>query len=314
MFYTWHKTRELSKTVRQTPFEGVSDELRGWSWTQAPVAPLYDVKLGVSDIVSGFCETGRNVYLKYVERKRQKPNKILERGYVVHATHEAAVSAAKEIIYAGQPESGEDFLQAFLDKLGGARRRILQRTRSLEREKSGWIVDRLWKKAALIYSAEYEKAVSRSAHLSRETIASLVAPEQPEFAVDGTPVGLTPTLKLDSLLPSGIIVEIKTRPYRDEYLLALAGYALALESMFSTPTDFGVLAQVVINDTKRDIKIYEKVVPIGEELRSLFVQRRDRLQQAVAEHEDPGMPARCSPACPYLHVCNPTPERVSTRP
>lgn len=314
MFYTWQKTREISKTVRQMPFEGTSQELRGWNWSEPPVALFHDVHLGVSDIVSGYCETGRNVYLKYVERKRQRPNPILEKGYIVHSIHEAAVSTAKEIIYMSRPQSGEEYHQEFMERLPAVKNRIFSRTRIIKEEDYGWLAERLWAKAALIFSAEYEKATSRSKHLSRETIASLVAPEMPEFAVDGTLVGLTPTLKLDSLLPSGLIVELKTRPYREEYLLALAGYALALESMFATPTDYGLLTQVVVDERRREIKIYEKTVAIGEELRSRFIQRRDLLARAVAEEEDPGMPQKCSPACPYLHVCKPPPERVSRRP
>ena len=81
------------------PFEGVSEELRGWMWTEPPVAPLHDVKLGVSDVITGFCDSGRNVYLKYVEKIREKPNPILERGALIHQVHERAVSTAKKLIY-----------------------------------------------------------------------------------------------------------------------------------------------------------------------------------------------------------------------
>lgn len=312
MFFTWSSLSELSRAIRRTPFEGVSEELRGWSYSEPPVAPTYSAKLGVSDIVSGFCDTGRNVYVKYVLKARQRPNPILERGSIVHAVHEYAVSQAKKLVYSLPRLSGDAYLDAFMEGLDEVKAEILASTRAYDLEKASWLISELWRKAGLIYSAELERALARSRHLSRGSIAALIAPELAEFPVDGTLVGLTPTLRLDSLLPTGIIVEIKSRPFKEEYLLALAGYALAFESQYEVPMDFGVLLQVSVNDKRRDIKFYTRIVPVSDDLRVAFLEKRDALAEAVSTSTDPGMPDACNPACPYLHVCKPG--RVAERP
>ena len=312
MFFTWSDVGELSRTIRRTPFEGVSEELRGWSYTEPPVAPTYSVKLGVSDIVPGYCETGRNIYIKYVLHAKQRPNSILERGYIVHSIHENAVASAKRIILTLTKISGDTFLENFRSELDYVKNRILSRTHVYSVEEASWLIEALWRKAGFIYSGEIEKALSRSRHLSRETLVSLVSPELAEFPVDGTLVGLTPTLRIDSLLPTGLIVEIKSRPFKEEYMLTLAGYALAFESQYETPVDFGVLLQVQIDERKRDIKFYKKIVPISDDLRSSFLERRDMLMASIAENRDPGMPEICNPACPYLHVCQP--RKVADKP
>jgi len=305
MFFTWDTIREVSRNIRRIPFEGVSDELRGWMWTEPPVAPLHDVKLGVSDVITGFCDSGRNVYLKYVERVREKPNPILERGALIHQVHERAVSTAKKLIYNLEKLSGDEFLNAFIKEKEEVLQRILARIKAFEIEKAYWIIDKLWLKAALTYSAQLETTLSRSKHLSRETIVSLTVPENAEFAIDGTLVGLTPTLRIDSLLPPGILVEIKTRPYKPVYELALAGYALAFESQYEVPVDHGVLLQVQIDEYSKAIRFYPRIVAISDGLRTEFIEKRDRLAGIVAEREDPGKPMACNPACPYLHYCKP---------
>jgi len=314
MFFTWKDIRDVAERIRRTPFEGVSDELRGWRWSEPPIAPMYNTNLGVSDIVSGFCDTGRNVYLKYVLRKRESPNPILKRGSVIHLIHERAISTAKRLIYSLSNLTGQIFLNYFMAERDRVLKDALTGVEKEDRVEVEWTVKNLWLKAALTYSSQLERALSRSKYLSRETIVSLTVPENAEFAIDGSLVGLSPTLKIDSLLPSGIIVEIKTRPYKPVYELTLAGYALAFESIYEVAIDHGILLQVIIDRKEKAVRFYQKIIPLGDNIRMEFIKRRDRLAEVVANREDPGMPEMCSPACPYLHICNPPPDKVSRKP
>ena len=314
MFFTWDKIKEISREIKRMPFEGISDELRGWSWSEPPVAPVYNVKMGISDIVTGYCDSGRNVYLKYVERVREKPTPILNRGSIVHIVRERAISTAKKLIYSLEELNGLVFYESFMNEKEGLIGNIKKRFGEESLQKYGWIIDKIWLIAALTYSSQLENTLTRSRHLSRETIASLTVPEHAEFAVDGSLVGLTPTLRLDSLLTPGIIVEVKTRPYKPEYSLTLAGYALAFESMYEVPVNHGILLQVNINEYRETIHFYPKIIPLTDGLRMQFIQRRDRLAELLANREDPGMPNKCSPACPYLHYCNPPPNRIADKP
>lgn len=312
MFYTWDKIKEVSREIRRIPFEGISEEVRGWNWNTPPLASTYNVKLAVSDIVTGYCDTGRNVYLKYVEHVREEWNPILGRGSLIHKIHEEAISCAKKLIYILEKLSGEIFHRRFVEEKEKFIERISNRYEENFLKENLWIVDKLWSMAALTFSAQLENTLSRSRYLSRETIVSLTAPETAEFPIDGTLIGLTPTIRIDSYLPPGILVELKTRPYKPEYQLTLAGYALAFESMYETPIDHGILLQINIDEKSKSIRFYPKIITLGDDIRTEFIERRDRYAEIVVNEEDPGMPDECSPACPYQYYCKP--KKVSRRP
>jgi len=63
----------------------VGEELRGWRWGEPPVAPPpLGVRLSVSDVVGGFCESRRDVYLRRVLRMRVEPNGAVKFGDYIH--------------------------------------------------------------------------------------------------------------------------------------------------------------------------------------------------------------------------------------
>ncbi len=76
----------------------VSDELRGWNWSEPPLLYPYDKLLSVADIASGFCDSGRHVYLRYVLREREKPNWRLRRGILIHYILSEAVRIGKSLV------------------------------------------------------------------------------------------------------------------------------------------------------------------------------------------------------------------------
>ncbi|WP_256202699.1 CRISPR-associated protein Cas4 [Sulfuracidifex tepidarius] len=58
----------LSRRTRSTP-RSISEELRGWNWSEPPVYPPSTMTLGVSDLTNGLCPTGRFAFLKYTGKK-----------------------------------------------------------------------------------------------------------------------------------------------------------------------------------------------------------------------------------------------------
>ena len=64
LYPTLDYVTRISREIAGLPEVIVSDELRGWSWKDSPIASTQEVVLGVSDITSGFCGSGRDVYLR----------------------------------------------------------------------------------------------------------------------------------------------------------------------------------------------------------------------------------------------------------
>ena len=64
---------------------GVNKELRGLSWFQPPLKPYYDnVKLPMYTVTSKYCPTGRDVYLRNVEKIYPKPTANVALGKMFH--------------------------------------------------------------------------------------------------------------------------------------------------------------------------------------------------------------------------------------
>ena len=134
-------------------------------------------------------------------------------------------------------------------------------------------------------------------------MTSLVTPFTTEFPVDGSLIGLSKTLRIDLMIYPNIIAEVKTRSWHSDYEIGLAAYALAFESQYEVPINYGVILMVRLDPSKRDFKLYEKIVRVSDGLRQAFIDRRDTYARIVEDSIDPGKAKKCSPDCPYIHVC-----------
>jgi CRISPR-associated protein Csa1 len=299
VFYTFSDVARLCRTFRGMPCE-VSEELRGWSWSSPPLLYPYSFQLSVSDVANSFCESGRFVYLKYVAKERERPGWRLRRGSLVHYVLSEASRTAKSIILSGVSEP-QEFKSEFMEK----GRKVLSACKEQFKELKDveTVFELLWLRAMDAFSSELAKAASRSPYLPIDGLAFLVAPFTAEFPVDGSLVGLSRTLRVDLMVYPSIMVEVKTRKWHQDYELGLTAYALAFESQYEVPINHGVVALVRIDASKRDLKVYERVVKISDGLRQAFIDRRDSYARIVEEAVDPGKAKNCDPDCPYLHIC-----------
>lgn len=69
MFFTFEEVVRLSEYVSRMP-RHVSEELRGWRWSEPPLLHSSTVYLSFSEATYGVCPTGRDVYLRRVARVR----------------------------------------------------------------------------------------------------------------------------------------------------------------------------------------------------------------------------------------------------
>ena len=306
LFPTLEHVTRLARELRALPRVEVSDELRGWSWEESPLTTTQSRLLGVSDITSGFCPTGRDLYLRYVEGVRGKDNPTLQVGRLVHEVFETAVEEAKKAVYVTWPETDGDRVEEVMRGVGEVlERRIIRKYDLLDPEVAAWVFRKLWGMAVRTYSAAVDEARTKSRYLRLDSLVHAAVPVIAEFPIDGSVIGLSRALRVDALLPPNLIMELKTREPRRVFELALAGYALAMEAQYGFPVNHAILTYVWVRPEEREVIVRPKIVPISEDLRQDFIDARDERREIVEYGVDPGKPrgGECPPECPYRHHC-----------
>ncbi|NPA70671.1 MAG: type I-A CRISPR-associated protein Cas4/Csa1 [Crenarchaeota archaeon] len=282
----------------------VSSELRGWSWCEPPVLFVGCSRLSVSDIVS-FCSTGRDVFLRYVVGVRGKFSKCVVRGLVVHVAFREFIHSLKRILYSGNVRNGVELLEALKREGHVVFSRVFDdpiysTIDAREVEALFWEV---WRRGMTIYSGAFDKYLRNMDVDLRyiDSIVKMVVPLDVEFRIDGSKIGLS-NVRIDALLFPYVPVEIKVgEGVRPE--LALAGYALVLESVLRRPINHGVIVNV---DVRSDLSLSWRVktIHIGEDLRLEFLHERDRRADIVDKKVDPGLASSCPVICPYYEYCH----------
>lgn len=303
MFYCFDDVVRFCRVFRGLPVD-VSEELRGWRWFDYPVVCSSSVRLGVSDIAGGFCDSGRFVYLKYVLRVKQP--RVAERvalGSFIHRVYSEIVRVAKKSIYMCNNLDKCSFKENFESHREDVFRGIYGEFKGLKKDIALKVFNKLWDYGLNVYCSAFEKVKSMSPYLRVDGAASLIVPLATEFPIDGSLIGLTKAIRVDGFLPPSIIVELKTRELKPVYNVALAAYAMAFESQYEVPVNYGVLVNLRFGRNYSSFKVYEKIVKINDSLRQEFIDLRDKMARIVEEELDPGFPEKCDPECPYLTYC-----------
>ena len=305
LFFTFDDVIRLSRTFKRMPCQ-VSEELRGWNWSEPPLLPSYGIKLFMSDVAGGFCPTGRIAYLRYVLKTGERPPIGLTIGAFIHNIYHEASRVAKALIYEHVgPVSSDRFRDEFVAQGHDVLEGLFKRYPALGRELKQSIFSSLWNYAANTYASALDRFRSRSPFMSVDGLATMVVPMTVEYPVDGSLIGLSRTLRIDAVLPPAILVELKTRTVKHDHEVAMAGYALAYESQYEVPINYAIIVNLRFDRSWRDFKLYERIVRISDDLRDEFIERRDKIMRIVAEGIDPGLPDRCDRYCPYIEVCRP---------
>ena len=289
--------RGLLPEARRQP---VAEELRGWNWDRSPLKPIYDRPLGVYEIAGKYCPTGRDVFLRRVERAQAAPNTGMLEGRRLHQVVAEVLTEAKRLIYTHGAAS-----IPFLESLAGAVGMYQADDAPPMAE-----ADLLSTKARALRAFELRRIVERveavlahQPYVQADALAMLALPVNVEIKLDGRFLGLSEHLAADAIaFPDVAVLDLKFGPRESFHRLTTAGYALVLESLFEKPIDVGCIVyarfvngRVVID---RDFHI------IGDELRQMFVEERDEKARLVAEEIDPGLPEVCPRTCPYLRTCH----------
>jgi CRISPR-associated protein Csa1 len=305
MFYTLEDSIRLSRAFRQMPCE-VSDEVRGWNWNTYPLASPSRLRLSVSDIFNGFCDSLRIIYLRYVRRERLDENDIpipVVEGSFIHRVFTEAVRYGKGLMYRESIFDACEFREHFEQVRNTKFNELYSDFKTVPHNRAERIFLKIWGLAAHTYSASLDRLKLRSPYLVPDGLASTVIPLTTENPIDGSLIGLNRNIRLDAVLWPATLIELKTRGRHPDDALALTAYAIAFESEYEVPQNFGVVLYLRFDHDGNDFKVYEETVQFSDRLRTTFIERRDRALTLLDEGVDPGPPPECSLHCPYLKVC-----------
>lgn len=283
--------RLVLKTVRRiygwSRNDPVEEELRGWNWDKPPLKPRAYLELGVSEIASKYCETRRDIWLKKQMGIKPETTEYILKGRLVH---EAVSLAFREVQkYTSLNINPWDIYEKSKNKW----RSIVDVYES--REISSF-TEKVYKYTLLTLLGEitHEDLV----HGHRTPLITVS-----EYHVDGSNLGLSSNLSIDVLTEGGILIDFKYGTVREFHKLAIAGYALALESEYEIPYDYGIL--IYFNEVNDRLKTSIKPVYASSYSRRLFIEERDALIDMLIEKREPPRDTKCPQTCPYYKVCYP---------
>ena len=257
--------RALRRLHAEAEADPVPGELRGWSYHSPPVKPRAYLGLGVSEVAYGAACGWRSLWLRRrgVEQPRTP---AMEAGLALHeAVHAAAVDVRLALARGEKPWAAAGRL------LSGAWRRL--------RGSPAWAVE-VYRALVSVWLGE---AAGHELYYGGEGAGWL--PWLTEYRVDGYLLGLSRALRVDALSDAGVVVEVKLGRPQWWHRLALAGYALALESMLEAPFDYGLLLTVGLNGGRP--RFYLEPVYISPRLREDFLAARDEAVDALLSGVEP---------------------------
>ncbi len=290
----------LRKLLPEARREPVNEELRGWSWHQPPLAPVYEAPLGLWEVAGHYCQTGRDLFWRRVEGRRAAPNAAMVIGSALHNVVVRMILAAKQAIYTQGRECIEMLSALPMPALEGT---DYDRLAPAERES-------LSEKAYVLAGFERRRIVERAEdilarqpHIGPDALAAWALPVVVEQRLDGRFLGLSSHLSADAFaFGEPMIADLKFGPTQPFHRLTATGYALVLESLTEMPIDIGCVVYPSFDG--KSLRLERDFYRIDDELRQWFIESRDERMRLVEEGIDPGKPGMCAPDCPYAELCS----------
>ncbi|MGY0288930.1 MAG: type I-A CRISPR-associated protein Cas4/Csa1 [Candidatus Methanodesulfokora washburnensis] len=293
-------SRDLLPASRERP---VDERLRGWNWFQSPLRPYSsEVPLGVWEISSLVCPTGRDVWIRHKILGKSVPTTPqIARGIVIHKLVSSLFLRAKKMVYMGKYELRDELLKESevivereLENMRKYARLDEEGLKSFCRKIARWEATRIEGKVMEV-RAKYP-------FLNEESLVQIAFPVATELAIDGSLLGLSQYLRTDAAwMFGGIIFDVKTDRKEEWHRLQVAGYALAFESFFEMPVDIGCV--VYVSEVPDGLKVFRDFFLITDDLRSKFLERRDELQMMLIRGNEPKKSDRCPRYCFFLDIC-----------
>jgi CRISPR-associated protein Csa1 len=260
-------TMGLRPKIRQNP---VPEELRGWNWNFPPLKPYYDIKLPMWIICNNYCESGRDVYLYMVEKVRGVENHFIRVGKELHRAVAESIQRSKRLEFDHKPD--------------------------FEFE----ISNQVWNYTVSACRMNYLKQRSEQPYASEEDVILTSIPFLVEHRMNGELLGCSGLISVDCYdYLHNMVFDLKfSSP--GNFRLYTTGYALVLESLYEIPVDVGCTIYVSTVDGR--LAISKDIHYIDANLRSLWIEERDRKAEIVFNEKKPGV-INCNVNCIFKNYC-----------
>jgi CRISPR-associated protein Csa1 len=298
----------LKKLIPKAREKGIAEELRGWNWHSTELSPPHDILLPVWEISDRYCETGRDVFLRHVQKISVPPSGEMVSGRIYHEAIAELYPMAKRLIYTNGLGICSNLAEVLMQRLPEA---IVE-----AEEQLGSVVDsgdaakeigenlkKLWAfEVSRIVSAIYAY-LGKYRYLSEDSLINHALPFVVEHKLDGQYLGLSSNLSADAINMGGMLIsDLKTGPKRDFHRLSATGYALVYESLYEVPINIGCTVYLSFPKNHPTPHIERDFFIISDEARQWFIEERDEKQDMIFYEKDPG---KCQAAgnCRYKDYC-----------
>ncbi len=210
-------TRKLLMDARR---DEVHPDLRGWNWAQPPLVAVYRARLGISDIASLYCESGRDIYLKKVSKVGFRTNEAMIEGLLLHRIVSEVFTKAKVIIYKNPSITSHEFIKELgeIDVIKESKEWGFQDEEGLLGKPS--LTSEMVNRANLLWDFERTRIAyriddirSRYPYCEADSFVFLVLPVVVEQRLNGTFLGLSHNLAVDGyIFTQGMVADIKFDP------------------------------------------------------------------------------------------------------
>ena len=282
-------TMNLRPKIRSNP---VPEELRGWNWNTPPLKPYYDIKLPMYLICSKYCETSRDVFLAMVEKVPASETFHVKLGKAVHEAVADAIKKARNLSF--------DTMREMKEKDYGEKR--ISKAAELA-----------WSYTISACRWSFLKARAEQPYASVQDILLTSMPFLVEHRMSGELLGCSGLIEVDCYdYLRNIVYDIKVSVSQKEisknssFRLYTTGYALVLESLYEIPIDVGCTVFINFMNFEGEeefLTISKDLHFIDANLRSWWIEERDKKAEIVYNEIDPGKAENCYPGCIFRRAC-----------
>ena len=297
----------LKKLIPKTREKGISEDLRGWNWHSTELSPPHDIILPVWEVSDRYCETGRDSYLRHVQKVSVPASEEMVAGRIYHQAMAELYPTAKRLIYREGLGICTNLADILMERLPEA---VIEAEKELAQVKCSETAKDVGENLKKLWSFEVSRIVSsiyaylgKYKYLSDDSLINHALPFVVEHKLDGQYLGLSSNLSADAVNMGGMLIcDLKTGPKRDFHRLSATGYALVYESLYEVPINIGCTVYLSFPKNHPTPHIERDFFTISDEVRQWFIEERDSKQDMVFYERDPG---KCQNpgSCRYREHC-----------
>lgn len=298
----------LKKLIPMTREKGIAEDLRGWNWHSTELSPPHDIILPVWEVSDRYCETGRDSFLRHVQKVSVPASEEMVAGRIYHQAMAELYPSAKRLIYREGLGICTNLAEILMERLPEA---VIEAEEELAQVKNsteaandvGENLRKLWSfEVSRIVSSIYAY-LGKYKYLSDDSLINHALPFVVEHKLDGQYLGLSSNLSADAISMGGMLIcDLKTGPKRDFHRLSATGYALVYESLYEVPINIGCTVYLSFPKNHPTPHIDRDFFLISDEVRQWFIEERDGKQDMIFYERDPG---KCENpgSCRYRKYC-----------